>query len=102
MTSMAFPTSPATSARPTGGKGWYVWPAVSLIVLVGLAALWGARRMSGGRNNVIASGKFYTVSPTDLDIKFRKDGELQAVNNVDVLCMVEGRSTMVYLVKEGE
>ena len=67
-----------------------------------LLGLWGARRISAGPGSIVATGKFYTVTPMDLDIKVRKDGELQSVNNVDVNCMVEGRSTIVYLVKEGE
>lgn len=67
-----------------------------------LTAFWGVRRISAGPGKVAITGKFFTVNPMDLDITVRKDGELQAVNNLDVLCKVEGRSTMVYLVKEGE
>jgi HlyD family secretion protein len=101
MTTTALPESPATTRR-AGAKRWYVWPAASLLALLALTGLWGARRISAGPGNIVATGKFYTVTPMDLDIKVRKDGELQAVNNVDVNCMVEGRSTIVYLVKEGE
>jgi len=92
----------APTSNVSGNRRWYVWPAVSLVALLALAGIWGATRISAGRGNVVVAGKFFTVTPTDLDIKIRKDGELQAVNNVDVMCMVEGRSTMVYLVKEGE
>jgi len=37
---------------------------------------------------------FYTVIPMDLDIVIRKDGELQAVKNLDVVCPVEGLNTI--------
>ena len=102
MTSMALPNPTVPASRPSGTRRWYIWPAASLIALVALAAVWGGSRISAGPGKLATAGKFFTVSATDLDIKVRKDGELQAVNNVDVTCMVEGRSTMVYLVKEGE
>src|SRR3954447_17275356 len=106
--SIALPSPSATEPTRSGptrngsARRWYVWPAVSLLTLAALAAVWGARRISGGSGGPVVAGKFFAVSPMDLDIKVRKDGELQAVNNVDVTCMVEGRSTIVYLVKEGE
>jgi HlyD family secretion protein len=102
MSSTAIPNANIPAPRAAGSRRWYVWPAASLIALVALTALWGGRRISAGPGNVVAAGKFFTVTPTDLDIKVRKDGELQAVNNVDVVCKVEGRSTIVFLVKEGE
>ena len=92
---------PALRAAPAARR-WYVWPAVSLVALLAIAALWGATRIRSGSGAAVASGKFYTVAPTDLDIRIRKDGELQAVNNLDVICKVEGRPTIVFLVKEGE
>src|SRR3954469_6368596 len=106
--SIALPDPPAVAPARNGptrngsGRRWYVWSAVSLLTLAALAGVWGARRISGGSGVPVVAGKFFAVAPMDLDIKVRKDGELQAVNNVDVTCMVEGRSTIVYLVKEGE
>src|SRR5436305_10215796 len=100
--SIALPNpSAAAPSRNGSGRRWYVWPALSLLTLAALAGVWGARRISGGPGSAAVAGKFFTITPMDLDIKVRKDGELQAVNNVDVACMVEGRSTIVYLVKEG-
>jgi HlyD family secretion protein len=46
-------------------------------------------------------GKFHSVTPVTLDVTVLKDGELQAVENIDVQCMVEGRTTIVHIVKEG-
>lgn len=79
-----------------------LWPVATLVVLLALGGLFGAKYFGSGTASVLGSGKFFTVSAMDLDIRVRKDGELQAVNNIDVLCQVEGRSTIVYLVKEGE
>src|SRR4051794_21732877 len=99
--------APATAARPATGalpvRRWFVWPAAAVVAVACLAIFWGATNISfkGGAGSA-SFGKFYSVVPTDLDIKVRKDGELQAVNNTDVICQVEGRNTIVYLVKEGE
>ena len=107
MNGMALQNPTATTPPPTlraapASRRWYVWPAASLVALLAVAAVWGTKRINSGGGNAVAAGKFFTVAPTDLDIRIRKDGELQAVNNVDVMCMVEGRTTIVYLVKEGE
>lgn len=99
---MAFPNTPASPAGATPSRRRYVWPAAGLIAILSIAAAWGVRRISAGPAHVAVGGKFFTVHPMDLDVTVRKDGELQAVNNLDVLCKVEGRSTMVFLVKEGE
>ena len=44
---------------------------------------------------------FYTVVPMDLDVIIRKDGELQAIKNLDVVCPVEGLNTIVTITPEG-
>ena len=87
---------------PTPSRRWIVWPAGAILATAAVAIFWGATKVSSNDTAAGDFGKFYTVTPVDLDIKVRKDGELQAVNNTDVLCQVEGRSTVVYLVKEGE
>ena len=46
------------------------------------------------------SGTFQTVNRMDLDVKVSKDGELAAVNDIDVMSQVEGSVTM-QLAKEG-
>jgi HlyD family secretion protein len=102
MNGLALPNSATAPRRLAATRRWYIWPAASLVALLALALLWGASRVRSGGSNVAAGGKFYPVAAVDLDIKVRKDGELQAVTNQDVICMVEGRSTIVYLVKEGE
>ena len=99
MTQTAPPTPPPTDQKPARRRR-----AVSLASLVaavavpalGLAFFWPARAASSA-----GGGKFYTVVPIDLDVKVTKDGELQAVDNIEVRCMVEGRNTIVFLIKEG-
>ena len=95
------PKPRGAETRPASRR-WIVWPAAAVVAVASIALFWGAGHVSGGTDDAAEFGKFYTVTPIDLDIKVRKDGELQAVNNTDVLCQVEGRSTIVYLVKEGE
>jgi multidrug efflux pump subunit AcrA (membrane-fusion protein) len=47
------------------------------------------------------SSMIVTLSPMDLDVKIKKDGELAAVNNIDIMSEVEGSTTIQTLVKEG-
>src|SRR5688572_3667982 len=46
-------------------------------------------------------GEFYRVIPMDMDITINKDGELQAVNNVEITCQVDGQNTILEIAKEG-
>ena len=45
-------------------------------------------------------GTYFTVVPMDLAISIKKDGDLQAVNNIDIICDVEGTSRIQTIVKE--
>ncbi len=47
-------------------------------------------------------GTFQPALIADLDVRLNKDGELQAVNNIEVVNKVEGINTIVELIKEGE
>src|SRR3954471_7479988 len=51
--------------------------------------------------SAIANTSFYTVVPMDIDVVIRKDGELQATKNLDVVCPVEGLNTIRTIVTEG-
>lgn len=46
-------------------------------------------------------GNYQVVQRMDLDVRLKKDGELQAVNNIDVINKVEGRNVIQTLVPEG-
>lgn len=68
---------------------------VVLVVAVGLGrGLFG--RTAGG-----ITGPFHTVEPTSFLVKVSKDGELQAVNAIEIRCRVEGRNLIQTIVDEG-
>src|SRR4051812_26433342 len=67
-------------------------------VLVALVAWWLTNRPGGP----VVSGQYYTVVPMDMDITINKDGELAAVNNVEITSPVEGQNTIVEIAKEGD
>ena len=80
------------------------WVIASAVALAAVGGFWlftrGSARV-GSAANAAAGGKFHTLLPVDMDVKVRKDGELQAVENIDIVNLVEGQSTIVQLVKEG-
>jgi HlyD family secretion protein len=47
------------------------------------------------------TGNYQQAIVMDLDVRITKDGELQSVNNIDVVNKVEGLNTIQELVKEG-
>lgn len=69
------------------------------LLLTALAVV-GGRKYFSAHENVVA-GTFEPVRRMDLDVKISKDGDIAAVNNIDISCMVEGSSTIQQLVKEG-
>lgn len=44
---------------------------------------------------------YHSVTLRSMDVTIKKDGELQAVNNIDISCEVEGLTTINSIVKEG-
>src|SRR5687768_14332246 len=91
------PTQAARSGR------WLVWTGIALAVaLLSMLAYWGVTRLKSRGSDGLEGAKFFAVTPAELNVKVYKDGDLQAVNNIDVMCMIEGGSTIVQLVKEGE
>jgi multidrug efflux pump subunit AcrA (membrane-fusion protein) len=79
----------------------WLW-LVGFIVAAGLSAatLWfryGGRFGAGQK----FSGTYQQAVVTDLDVRLTKDGELQAINFVDVINRVEGINTVQELVREG-
>jgi multidrug resistance efflux pump len=97
MTMLAVPFS----QKSRGVLPWVATATVVALVLGG--AVWGVSKWAagGGGSSTAASGKFYAVAPIDFDVKVAKDGELAAVNNIEILNLVEGTSTIVQIVKEG-
>jgi len=81
------------------------WQAIALLpVLAGGVAgggYWWTRHHRAGGEAALEASTFYTVIPMDLDVKIAKDGELQAINNLDIACHVEGANTITYVIPEG-
>lgn len=77
----------------------------SFVIAAGFAVIAGAAywTLSGTeRKSLLLPGQaVYTVTPMDLTIKISKDGELHAINNIDVVNRVEGQTAIQTLVKEG-
>ncbi len=94
MSVIAVPSSVVTRKRIP----WAIGLVVALVA-VGIFALASRLWRPGGGGVVI--GEFHTVAPTDLDVTIANVGELQAVNNVDIVCPVEGSSVVLDIVKEG-
>ena len=78
-----------------------VWWLVPAVVLLTAGGYWWLTNRSTSDNAALITGSFYTVAPMDLDVKISKDGELAAVNNIDVVNHVEGISTITFVVPEG-
>jgi HlyD family secretion protein len=90
----------AVPSSPSRAKKWplrIAAPVAGVILIALIVAL--SRGMSGSSNGPV--GQFYAVVPMDLDIKINKDGELAAINNIDISCEVEGQTTIQTIVPEG-
>src|SRR5262249_23658349 len=95
MSMVALPTSAATPRR---------FPVLLitaiLMILLGLGYLAYSHFAFGGTTSP-GTGNYQAAVVMDLDVRVTKDGELQAVNNIDVVNKVEGINTIQELVKEG-
>src|SRR5690349_1772219 len=94
MSILALPTSAAAKRRIPWTIALFV--AIAAVGVYALIATLWRPRVPG-----ILAGEFHTVAPTDLDVTISKDGELQAVNNVDIANPVEGSSVVLDIAKEG-
>lgn len=94
-------TSISTTVPDYGLRARRWWPtalAFAGVIGVGVVSLnWYVSRPAV--TSVI--GTYFTVAPMDLAISIKKDGDLQAVNNIDIICEVEGTSRIQSIVKEG-
>jgi HlyD family secretion protein len=79
-----------------------LWIVVLLAIVTGALPAWyGIRNYGRAGATAITGNTYYTVIPTTLEIRIKKDGELQAVTNKDIVCDVEGQSTIRTIVPEG-
>jgi HlyD family secretion protein len=88
---------PVPAARKSN---FWLMIAAALVLCIGSAVVWLVFNVRGG-GAVAPSGMIYTVVPMDLDIKIQKDGELQALNNIEISSQVEGQTTIQTIVPEG-
>ena len=92
----------AIPQRLTGSKGGQrtkIVGGIAAVVLV--AAVYLAFGPGKSAPGPALASQVYQVVPMDLEIKISKDGEIQAINNIDINCQVEGTSTITTIVKEG-
>lgn len=76
---------------------WAVGAGIVVVVAIAWALIARGRGSSTGGGAV----QYYRVAPMDLEVKFVKDGELQAINNIEIASDVEGQTTIQTIVKEG-
>ena len=75
--------------------------AVPLVVIASAAAYFYFSKPANDTNSIALTGTFFQVEPADMDVKIVNDGELMAINNVEVVNHVEGLNTITYVVPEG-
>ena len=94
MSTLAIPASiPARRRIP--------WVLTTTIAIGVVAVAWAVMALAGSGSQGPVAGEFFTVQPMDLDITISKDGELQAVRNVEIINKVEGQSVILDIAKEG-
>src|SRR5439155_16981574 len=78
------------------------WLLVAVISILAVGVFAGIVALSNGRSaGEIGAGQFYTVVPMDMDVTITKDGELQAVKNIDINSPVEGQNVILDIAAEG-
>ena len=95
MTTVAIPRSQVRNSR----KGLWLAVPVGLMALATVG--WVLLRGTGQNTGAIVAGTYYKVVPMSLEVKVVKDGELQAMQNIDIICKVEGSTAIQELVNEG-
>ncbi len=88
----------ASLAKPRRLPHGVLLGAMGLAILAVGAVVW---RYAHSAETTASPTAFYTIVPMDLDVIIRKDGELQATTNLDVVCPVEGLNTIRTIVNEG-
>ncbi len=84
----------------TARKSPLKWAAPVLALLIATGFLWRYRPWLSTAPERI-TGEFHTVTPVDMEIRIVKDGELQAVDYVDIKSEVEGATQVLEVIKEG-
>ncbi len=75
---------------------------LAVFIAVGVVGIaWAIMVVSGRGGDGYAVGEYFAVHPMDLDITITKDGELQAVKNVEIVSPVEGQNVILDIAPEG-
>ncbi|HEV2295017.1 MAG TPA: hypothetical protein VGR35_14275 [Tepidisphaeraceae bacterium] len=93
MSSIALP-----QALPT--RRYTTWAIALAFALLAVGATWFVVSGAGTAGSAVSSA-YYTIHPMSMEVTVTKDGELQAVNNTEIVCPVEGQSVIQSIVKEG-
>ncbi len=80
---------------------WLAWTVAAVVALAAMGAYGLYSRWGGSADAAVVTGDYFTVAPIDLDRRVIKDGEMQSVNNIDIISQVEGQTMINTLVKEG-
>ncbi len=87
------------SGKPN--KRWRVLGMALGAAALSVGVFWGATAWFGGRSAAYDPAAFHRIVPMNLTVAVQKDGELQATNNIEISCRVEGTTTIQQIVKEG-
>jgi len=87
----------ASLPRRKKGRPW-LWGLLLLACAAGAAA-WPLMHNRGAGADTILT---YTVAPIHLDVTLKLSGEFKAIRNVDIRNLVEGISTILSIVPEGQ
>ncbi|HEY0008290.1 MAG TPA: HlyD family efflux transporter periplasmic adaptor subunit [Tepidisphaeraceae bacterium] len=98
MTQLAVSKPSKASSRPI--PGWVIaLAAFATILVVGAFVLYFAKPFSSTAAN--EGLKTVPVKQGPFEIRVNVKGDLQAVDNIDIVCLVEGQTTITQIVAEG-
>ncbi len=99
MSQIAVPVREMMDAKPRR------WSVLAVGGLLATAVAVGGYYLVVNRSTSASIGSAglptFEVALMDLPIRFSKDGELEATENIEVSCRVEGQTTVLSVVKEG-
>lgn len=99
---MSLNIATSTKSKSSALLGAGMASAIALAVLtVGVGGYWLWSSRPGASAVSAASETLFTVTPMRLEIVVNQKGELQAVDNIELISKLEGRATITSIVKEG-
>ena len=79
-----------------------IWILIIAVIVVVVTSIMAVGWIKNGRTKNTNTAATYSVERGDLTISVTESGSLKAMNAVDILSEVEGRTTIVSIVEEGE